>query len=429
MRLENLDNLITKEAKEAYQTLLRFWLYALPIFVFVVVFLNYSSDLHPKHSIALLSYIVSSFVFILFIYKVLHRKNLSSSFIIIFYFLGISYPLISPLITFIITMLFAPDFAISIMNHTIPSLFIIMTMSTGFTFSFRISSITGIFSASLFSICYFWLRSAFPEAVLAGVQSTGLSYFVEVNIYILITGLLGGLIANQARNMLLKIYESIQDREYITGILGEYVSEEVRDKILEEGSLAEEGEEKEVTVLFADLRNFTSLSEERSPKDTVSFLNDYFDTMVDVIHKHGGVIDKFIGDALMAYFGAPIPMQHPSRNAFKAAIEMNNELEILNQKLLNKELPTLKHGIGLHHGRVILGNIGSKKRKNYTIIGDTVNLASRLEGLTKQIDSDLIISNEVYLDLEESQKSQLELLSDIQIKGKKNSVICYKKAQ
>jgi class 3 adenylate cyclase len=250
----------------------------------------------------------------------------------------------------------------------------------------------------------------------------GFSYFTEILVYILLSGILSGLLANQARRMLSKIYDSIQEREFISTVLGEYVSKEVKDKILKEGGLHNEGEERDVTVLFADLRDFTSLSEIWNPKEIVELLNEYFDSMVEVIQKNGGVIDKFIGDAIMAYFGAPVSIPNPQKPAYKASREMLEQLNHLNLKFLDKGLPTLKQGIGLHHGTVVIGNIGSKTRKNYTIIGDAVNLASRLESMTKEVQKDLIASESVHRALDEVEKQDFDLVENIQLKGKKDTI-------
>jgi class 3 adenylate cyclase len=425
MRLEKIDKFITDEATHAYKTLLQFWLYVLPVFLIVLIFLKFSSDLYPGHFYALAIYIIISFFLVSGIHHLLSTKPKSKLLFLAIYISGIAYPLFSPLFVFIATNVFAPDFSASIMTHTIPSLYLIMTMATGFSFSFRVSAASGILSSILFSVCFLWFKNTHPEAVEQELQIVGLSYFIEIVSYILITGLLGGLLANQARKMLGKIIDSVKEREFVTNILGEYVSEEVRDKILKEGGLDIEGEEREVTILFADLRDFTSISEDRKPQEIVSILNEYFDSMVEVIQRNGGVIDKFIGDSIMAYFGAPLSLDNPQKKAFQAANEMSSKLHSLNQILKSKNLPTLKQGIGLHHGIVVIGNIGSKTRKNYTIIGDAVNLASRLESLTKEIDQDLVWSESVHSMLDNSKNEEYVLLKGIKLKGKKQTISIY----
>ncbi|MCB1165852.1 MAG: adenylate/guanylate cyclase domain-containing protein, partial [Leptospiraceae bacterium] len=217
---------------------------------------------------------------------------------------------------------------------------------------------------------------------------------------------------------------SIKDREFVTRILGAYVSEEIKDRLLEQG-LSMEGEEREVTVLFSDLRDFTTLSEDMPPKRVVQILNMYFDRMVRIIQEEGGVVDKFIGDAIMAYFGAPVSMANSRENAMRAARKMRSELLLLNALLKKNENIELQSGTGLHHGTVVLGSIGSEKRRDFTIIGDTVNIAARLESMTRKLDSPIILSEHVRAGLKPEDHSALRPLESLALKGRKEPVVCY----
>jgi class 3 adenylate cyclase len=166
--------------------------------------------------------------------------------------------------------------------------------------------------------------------------------------------------------------------------LGAYVSVEVAERALDHDEVRLGGERQDVAVLFSDLRGFTSYSETLDPEELVRQLNAYLSVMVDVIAAEGGVVDKYIGDAIMAVFGAPAQREDDAARAIRAAAAMNEALVAHNAARARKDLPPLRQGVGVHYGPVVAGNVGTKARAAYTVIGDTVNLASRLESSTKE---------------------------------------------
>ncbi len=172
-----------------------------------------------------------------------------------------------------------------------------------------------------------------------------------------------------------------------------FVSPQVLEEILA-GRLHPDlaGEKRDVCVLFSDIRSFTTLSENLPPEVVTDLLNRYFERMAKVIHAHHGTLDKFIGDGIMAFFGAPQTAEAPCLDAFLAAKEMLDEVKAFNQEQTARGGPTIAIGIGLHHGPAFLGYIGSRERHEYSAIGDTVNTASRLEGLTKDVGCPIVLS-------------------------------------
>jgi adenylate cyclase len=176
------------------------------------------------------------------------------------------------------------------------------------------------------------------------------------------------------------------------------------------------GERREVCVLFSDIRSFTTLSENLPPEEVSDLLNRYFERMASAIHRHGGTLDKFIGDGIMAFFGAPQASADPVGDAFKTARDMLTELDHYNREQDARGAPHIAIGIGLHFGSAFIGYVGSHDRHEYSAIGDTVNTASRLEGLTKEAGYPVVMSATVRQRLGES--AACVDLGDLPIKGR-----------
>jgi class 3 adenylate cyclase len=220
--------------------------------------------------------------------------------------------------------------------------------------------------------------------------------------------------------------EGLKERNFIKETFGKYLSEEIRDEVLS-GRIPLDGEFKDVTVMFADLRGFTTMTEVNDPKMIVTVMNSYFEAMGETIQAEGGLILQFLGDEIYAVFGAPVGRHdHPVR-AFRAALGMSRRLMTLNTYLAAQGKPTLQHGIGLHTGQVVAANIGSSDRLSYLLVGDTVNLASRLQGLTKEHGVEIILSQETLSHLPEADLAGVELsnLGPTQVKGKSVTVEIY----
>ena len=216
--------------------------------------------------------------------------------------------------------------------------------------------------------------------------------------------------------------KGLKEREFLKETFGKYVTEEVRDEILS-GRVSLDGELREVTVLFSDLRDFTPLAERLPPKEVVKILNQYFREMEKAIRGHGGLVLQYIGDEIMAVFGAPVRLDDHPGMAVESALEMNRRLRTLNGALVEQGYPPLSHGIGIHTGEVVAANIGSPDRLSYTLMGDTVNLASRLQNLNKEMGTDVILSNTTKAKLAAS--LALKPLPPQRVKGKSQSVEVY----
>ena len=206
-------------------------------------------------------------------------------------------------------------------------------------------------------------------------------------------------------------------------IFGQHVSPAVMEKLLLQKNSAE-GEVQNVCMMFLDIRNFTTFSENRTPQEVVTYLNSLFDFMIDIVNRNHGIINKFLGDGFMAAFGAPFSDGFDSRNAVNASKEI---LQKLKEEIEAGNILPTRIGIGLHTGEAVTGNIGSSQRKEYTIIGDVVNLASRIESLNKQFDSQFLISDTVKEALGDAGIETVSL-GKVAVKGRAEPVEIFKLA-
>lgn len=223
----------------------------------------------------------------------------------------------------------------------------------------------------------------------------------------------------------------IKFEQNIRKAFSRFVPEQIIDELVEnvasnrDGDKVGVGEKRDVAILFSDIRSFTNISEHNKPEVIVAFLNRYFTTMCTIIKKHGGTIDKFIGDAIMALFGAPVSYEDNARRAVAAAYEMREALSSVPlEDLILPDGMKFNIGIGIHYGDVIVGSIGSNDKTDYSVIGDNVNLASRLEGLTKTYGSMILVSQAVKDDIG-TDEFVYRPLDDVKVKGKAKAVPIY----
>lgn len=229
--------------------------------------------------------------------------------------------------------------------------------------------------------------------------------------------------ADEARIGTMLVMEDITEEKRVRSTMSRYMSKEVADQLLSAGEDELGGKEQKVTVMFSDVRSFTSIAEALGPRETVSLLNDYFTEMVDVIFRHDGILDKYIGDGIMALYGSPFLGPNDADNALAAADEMMQRLAVLNERRAARGEAPLDIGIGFSTGPTVIGNIGSVRRMEYTVIGDTVNLASRLEGVTKQYGAKVMLSEMTVRDLK--RPATLREIDLIRVKGKDRPVAVY----
>ena len=227
-----------------------------------------------------------------------------------------------------------------------------------------------------------------------GLLLYGTADVVNFSFYLAGAALLGYTVASRTKRLVYEGAGAAVDGERARQRLGIYVSEEVANEAMRRTSLQLGGDRRVAAVLFSDLRGFTGYAEHLSPEATVAELNAYLDAMVKVVRRNGGVVDKFMGDAIMVSFGVAEPRPNDAARAIKTAAEMCRALETHNLKRAKDGRPPFAHGVGVHFGTVVAGNVGNRDRLQFTVIGDTVNLASRLEAATKELAQPVVISAE-----------------------------------
>ncbi|MBC1219598.1 GAF domain-containing protein [Nostoc sp. UCD121] len=223
----------------------------------------------------------------------------------------------------------------------------------------------------------------------------------------------------------LVVLEDISQEKRMKTTMSRYLTPHVAEQVMALGEDAlMVGERKDVTILFSDIRGYTTLTENIGAAEVLSLLNQYFETMVEAVFNYEGTLDKFIGDALMAVFGAPLPLtENHAWRAVQSALDMRQRLEEFNQRRIIQAQPQIHIGIGISSGEVVSGNIGSRKRMDYTVIGDSVNLSSRLETVTKEYGCDIILSEFTYQMC--SDRIWVRQLDKIRVKGKHQAVNIY----
>jgi adenylate cyclase len=270
-----------------------------------------------------------------------------------------------------------------------PLLYFVFILLSTLRLDFWLSLWTGAVAAVQQLLLVFWLIPLEPHTT---APEHSLFYHSTRSIALFGAGVIAGIVAGSLRRQFDKSVAAAAARDRITNMFGQHVSPAVVDRLLASRT-DPPSEMREVCVLFLDIRGFTAMTRVRPAGETVALLNDFFAEMIDVVDRNHGIINKFLGDGFLALFGAPLEDSKAAVNALAAARGM---LEAVDRWNKARPQTALRVGIGIHLGEAVTGTVGSPQRKEYTVIGDTVNLAARLEQLTKETGSQLLVSSTVH---------------------------------
>jgi adenylate cyclase len=276
-------------------------------------------------------------------------------------------------------------------------------------------------AAQYLAVSVLLIKPALSLEEASALGMTG-SQIANRTLIILMIGVFCTAASRAMRTLTLRAAAGVVERDRVRGLFGVYVSQAVVDHLLS-GPPHPGGERREATFLFSDIRSFTHFSETRPPEQVLEVLNLYFERMCAIVERHGGVVNKFLGDGMLVMFGAPNPLQDDADQALACGFAMHQEAERMREM---GEFPDLRVGIGLHRGVAVVGNVGGSQRQEYTAIGDVVNTASRVQDLTKRYGRPLLLTREVHDAL---RSPQCERIGAAAVKGRDALVELYAPTQ
>lgn len=299
-------------------------------------------------------------------------------------------------------------------------LYFVFIALSGLRLDFRLSLFTGVCSAvqyAALAAVALTLDNSAIEPVLISVPS-----LAGRVVMLLVASVITGVVGARVRAAVSASLKTLADKQRVVDLFGQQVSAAVVEKLLSQPEM--KSELRHVCVMFLDIRDFTSFSEKRRPEEVVAYLNALWSFMIDIVNAHGGIINKFLGDGFMATFGAPVSSGADCKHAVLAAKEMLARVVVEQQR---GSIPPTRIGIGLHAGEAVTGNIGGLRRKEYSVIGDVVNVASRIESLNKPHAAQLLVSEDVCRGAIEETAGATSL-GPITVKGREQPVQVFKLA-
>jgi len=302
-----------------------------------------------------------------------------------------------------------------------PLLFIyfILIVISALNLERRLVIITGIISAGGYLIITIWAISSFDPS--NQVLHFPPALYIARSLFMMITALGSMFVANEIKKRTLKSYEFIQQKNDIEMLFGQQVSKDVVDALVSKSFTSEK---REVSIMFFDIRNFSGFAETKDPSKVIEYQNNIFSPLVGIIDKYHGITNQIMGDGLMATFGAPVEDNNHSENALMAGLDILGKIKEMSKTGV---IPQTRVGIGIHTGKVVMGNIGNELRKQFSISGSTVIIAARLEQVNKDYNTQFLVSREL-VDRVDSSKYYLESIGEIKVKNIEKEIQVFKVA-
>jgi len=296
-------------------------------------------------------------------------------------------------------------------------LFIILSI---FDLDLKLSIFAGVVASTEYLILAYFYHDQYTFSGNLSILNM-LSLYVAKSLFLLMAGVVAGIVSLRIRKNMFASFHTIQERDNLERVFGQQVSKEIVDEFIKNKHEIK-SIKRDATVMFLDIRNFSNFCEGKSPEEINKYQNEVLSFMIEIVTNHRGIINQILGDGFMATFGAPVEDEKHTLNAVSAAKEI---IEVLQSKNAKNEIPKTKVGIGIHCGEVVTGNVGTENRKQYSVTGNTVILAARLEQLNKEFNSSVIVSKDV-IDKMKTEDVEFISLGDVNVKGFANLFEVYK---
>ncbi len=331
-----------------------------------------------------------------------------------------------PTAFFVASSFIMPAGAASYITGPFSYLYFILIVITGFLFKPRLAYLAGILAGAGYFLAYLMAAAQLniiihPDPVLRQ-DLTDPALYVFKSMMMVFCGFFVGTLSRISRKLILRVMKEEEEKILITNTFGMIVDPRVRDRMIQ-GNIELGGETRVITVLFADIRGFTTFSQTMTPKELLNFMKEFFDVMNEQIKVGDGTVIEYVGDEIMALFGAPLPLNDHAVKACSAALLMQKALGAQREIWKEKGKPLVQAGIGIHTGTMLVGNIGSTERYKYGAIGDNVNIGSRLQGLTKEYGVPVIVSEDTINEL--NGRFRMRELDCVKVRGRTSEIRIY----